>query len=202
MHHIFSNYDSFFFLESLIWDVNFGWFLKYFHALGASIIFFFIYSHIIWAILYKLFYNPRHFIWYSGIFLFLFFIVTSFLGYALPWGQMSYWGVTVICSLLTSIPVFGNYLVELCWGSFVINVVTLWRFFTFHFFLPFVVFNIILFHLYELHRLGSSSPFSFVDNFNYSWMDLVKYYSFKDIWIYIFLFIFFFYILSFFQDFF
>lgn len=140
----------------IIRDTSNGWLLRALHRNGASLFFVCLYLHIGRGIYYGS-YLYRH-VWNIGIVLFFLVMATAFLGYVLPWGQMSFWGATVITNLLTAIPYVGTTLVEWVWGGFRINNATLTRFFTFHFLLPFVILGILILHLLFLHETGSNNP--------------------------------------------
>ena len=145
-------------VEFIMRDVNHGWFIRYTHSNGASMFFLVIYCHLLRNLYYSSYAKPREFLWLSGVVLLLLMMATAFLGYVLPWGQMSFWGVTVITNMFTIIPYFGQSILEWLWGGFVVNNPTLKRFFTFHFFLPFVLIAIVLLHLALLHKEGSGAP--------------------------------------------
>jgi len=156
LHFSGRTYLSFDSVIHIIRDVNYGWLLRIFHANGASFFFLFIYFHIGRG----LYYGSYHFlkVWLRGSTIFLLSIATAFLGYVLPWGQMSFWAATVITNLLSAIPYLGRILVEWVWGGFSVGNATLTRFFAFHFILPFIVLFIVLLHLLFLHKRGSSNP--------------------------------------------
>nr|YP_010890530.1 cytochrome b [Plegadiphilus threskiornis]WIM51536.1 cytochrome b [Plegadiphilus threskiornis] len=137
-------------------DVNFGWMIRFLHANGATFFFIFIYLHISRG----LFYKSYHFtmVWVVGLLIFLLFMGEAFLGYVLPWGQMSYWGATVITNLISAVPYLGSTLVEWLWGGFSVSEPTLTRFFTLHFFLPMGGVALVFLHLLFLHNHGSSNP--------------------------------------------
>jgi ubiquinol-cytochrome c reductase cytochrome b subunit len=158
-------------------DVNYGWLLRTIHANGASFFFICIYLHIGRGI----YYGSYHFIptWFVGVFLLFAVIGTAFIGYVLPWGQISFWGATVITNLLSAIPYLGNDLVQWLWGGFAVDNPTLTRFFTFHFLLPFVVRALTIIHLLFLHQTGSNNPLGI--NRNIDKIPFHPYFSFKDI---------------------
>jgi ubiquinol-cytochrome c reductase cytochrome b subunit len=139
-------------------DINYGWLFRYLHLNGASIIFICLYLHIMRGIYYGSYTYPKELLWYTGILLFLLMIITAFLGYILPWGQMSFWGAMVITNLLSIIPIYGNDLVLLLWGSDFIDGTTLNRFYTLHFLLPFIIIVLVLLHVIILHKEGSNNP--------------------------------------------
>nr|YP_009681754.1 cytochrome b [Eustenogaster scitula]ARO89849.1 cytochrome b [Eustenogaster scitula] len=137
-------------------DVKYGWLIHYIHMNGASMFFLLIYMHIGRNIYYHSF--NLIYTWFSGMLILFLSMATAFLGYVLPWGQMSFWGATVITNLLSAIPYIGNNIVLWLWGGFSINNATLNRFFSFHFILPFIIMLIVMIHLMFLHSTGSSNP--------------------------------------------
>jgi quinol-cytochrome oxidoreductase complex cytochrome b subunit len=145
-------------VEHIMRDVNNGWLIRYIHANGASMFFIVVYFHIFRGLYYGSYMTPRELLWCSGVILFILMMATAFTGYVLPWGQMSFWGATVITSLVTVIPVAGQPLVEWLWGGYTVNNPTLNRFFSFHFCLPFIIAGLTLIHLALLHKEGSNSP--------------------------------------------
>lgn len=145
-------------VEYIMREVNSGWLIRYMHANGASFFFFVVYMHIGRAFIYGSYQHPRILVWASGLVIFITMILIAFLGYVLPWGQMSFWAATVITSLITVVPFVGNDMVMLIWGGFGIGQQTLTRFYSFHFLLPFILCLFILFHLLVLHKTGSSNP--------------------------------------------
>jgi ubiquinol-cytochrome c reductase cytochrome b subunit len=140
----------------IIRDVKIGWFLRILHINGASLFFVLIYIHIRRGILFSSFKNFP--IWLSGTLVLLILIGTAFMGYVLPWGQISFWGATVITNLVSAIPIMGKIIVEWLWGGFSVGGATLNRFFILHFLLPFILRALILIHLISLHITGSNSP--------------------------------------------
>jgi len=136
-------------------DIYFGWWLRFFHANGASFFFAVVYVHMARAIYYGSFVYPKELLWVSGVVIWVLMIVTAFLGYVLPWGQMSFWGAMVITSLLAAIPYVGYDIILLLWGGFSIESATLHRFFSLHFFLPFLILILAIIHLCFLHEYGS-----------------------------------------------
>ena len=139
-------------------DVPNGWFLRYVHANGASMFFIVVYSHIFRGLYYGSYMTPRKLLWCSGVILFILMMATAFTGYVLPWGQMSFWGATVITSMFTIIPIAGRAIVEWLWGGFTIKNPTLNRIFSLHFILPFLIAGVTLIHLALLHKDGSNNP--------------------------------------------
>jgi ubiquinol-cytochrome c reductase cytochrome b subunit len=145
-------------VEHIMRDVNNGWLIRYMHANGASMFFIVVYSHIFRGLYYGSYMTPRELLWCSGVLIFLLMMATAFLGYVLPWGQMSFWGATVITNLFSAIPFAGPAIVEWLWGGFSIDNATLNRFFSLHFILPFAIAGLVIAHIALLHRDGSNNP--------------------------------------------
>jgi len=145
-------------VEYIMRDVPNGWVIRYIHANGASMFFIVVYAHICRGLYYGSYMEPRELLWCSGVILLLLMMGTAFTGYVLPWGQMSFWGATVITSMVTAIPVAGQPIVQWLWGGFTVSNPTLNRFFSIHFFLPFLIAGVSLIHLALLHKEGSNSP--------------------------------------------
>lgn len=145
-------------VEHIMRDVNNGWFIRYVHANGASMFFIVVYSHIFRGLYYGSYMHPRQLLWCSGVIIFILMMGTAFMGYVLPWGQMSFWGATVITNLATAIPIVGQPIVDWLWGGFTINNATLNRFFSLHFLFPFLIAGLSLVHLALLHKDGSNNP--------------------------------------------
>lgn len=157
--HYTANIDlAFSSVEYIMRDVPNGWFIRYVHANGASMFFIVVYSHIFRGLYYGSYMKPRQLLWCSGVILFLLIMGTAFTGYVLPWGQMSFWGATVITNMVTAIPFGGQTIVEWLWGGFTVNAPTLRRFYSVHFLLPFIIAGLTIIHLALLHKVGSSSP--------------------------------------------
>nr|ACY09716.1 cytochrome b [Bactrocera oleae]ACY09898.1 cytochrome b [Bactrocera oleae]ACY09924.1 cytochrome b [Bactrocera oleae] len=158
-------------------DVNYGWLLRTIHANGASFFFICIYLHVGRGIYYGSYlFTPT---WLVGVLILFLVMATAFMGYVLPWGQMSFWGATVITNLLSAIPYLGIDLVQWVWGGFAVDNATLTRFFTFHFILPFIVLAMTLIHLLFLHQTGSNNPIGL--NSNIDKIPFHPYFSYKDI---------------------
>nr|YP_010827571.1 cytochrome b [Raptrix fusca]WFD61167.1 cytochrome b [Raptrix fusca] len=176
---------AFFSVAHICRDVNYGWLLRTLHANGASMFFICIYLHIgrgMYYGSYKLYYT-----WMVGVVILFTVMATAFMGYVLPWGQMSFWGATVITNLLSAIPYLGIDLVQWVWGGFAVDNATLNRFFTFHFVLPFIIVAMVMIHLLFLHQTGSSNPLGL--NSNIDKIPFHPYFTFKDIMGFIFLFL-------------
>ena len=145
-------------VEHIMRDVNNGWLIRYIHANGASMFFIVTYCHIFRGLYYGSYIHPRQLLWCSGVVILILMMGTAFMGYVLPWGQMSFWGATVITSLVTAVPVVGQSIVDWLWGGFTVNNATLNRFFSIHFVLPFVIAGVVILHLALLHKDGSNNP--------------------------------------------
>jgi quinol-cytochrome oxidoreductase complex cytochrome b subunit len=145
-------------VERIMRDVNYGWLVRYAHANGASMFFAIVYIHIFRGLYYGSYKAPRELLWILGVIILVLMIATAFMGYVLPWGQMSYWAATVITSLFSAIPVIGNGIVTFLWGGFTVGDPTLHRFYALHYLLPFVILFVVLLHLVALHRFGSNNP--------------------------------------------
>lgn len=143
-------------IDHIMRDVGGGWFVRLIHANGASLFFFSIYIHMGRGLYFRSY--VLNFTWISGVLIFLITMLTAFLGYVLPWGQMSYWGATVITNLLSAVPYLGRYLVEWVWGGFSVSNATLIRFFSMHYLFPFIVSALVITHLVFLHNQKSSNP--------------------------------------------
>ena len=189
MHYNPSIQEAFNSVEHIMRDVNNGWLIRYLHSNTASAFFFLVYLHIGRGLYYGSYKTPRTLVWTIGTVIFLIMMATAFLGYVLPYGQMSLWGATVITNLMSAIPWIGQDIVEFIWGGFSVNNATLNRFFSLHFVLPFVLAALALMHLIALHdSAGSGNPAGLSGN--YDRIPFAPYYIFKDlITIFIFLFV-------------
>jgi len=158
MHYAANIEIAFESVERIMREVPTGWFLRYMHANGSSMIFILIFSHMARGLYYQSFRTPKQWVWCSGVIIFILMSGVAFLGYTLPWGQMSFWGATVITNIITAVPVIGNEIVVWVWGGFSVNNNTLNRFFSLHYFLSIIVLGLSLLHLILLHEVGSTSP--------------------------------------------
>nr|YP_009742245.1 cytochrome b [Zemeros flegyas]QID90322.1 cytochrome b [Zemeros flegyas] len=158
-------------------NVNYGWLIRTLHANGASFFFICVYLHIGRGIYYESF-NLKY-TWMIGVIILFLLMATAFMGYVLPWGQMSFWGATVITNLLSAIPYLGTMLVNWIWGGFAVDNATLTRFYTFHFLLPFIVLMMVMIHLLFLHQTGSNNPLGI--NSNLDKIPFHPFFSFKDL---------------------
>uniref|UniRef100_Q9TDM7 Cytochrome b n=8 Tax=Cetacea TaxID=9721 RepID=CYB_GLOME len=177
MHYTPDTSTAFSSVAHICRDVNYGWFIRYLHANGASMFFICLYAHIGRSLYYGSYMFQET--WNIGVLLLLTVMATAFVGYVLPWGQMSFWGATVITNLLSAIPYIGTTLVEWIWGGFSVDKATLTRFFAFHFILPFIITTLVAVHLLFLHETGSNNPMGIPSN-----MDMIPfhpYYTIKDI---------------------
>jgi quinol-cytochrome oxidoreductase complex cytochrome b subunit len=145
-------------VEHIMRDVNDGWLIRYIHANGASFFFIVVYLHIFRGLYYGSYITPRESLWCSGVVIFILMMATAFMGYVLPWGQMSFWGATVITNLFSAIPFIGKNIVDWLWGGFAVDNPTLNRFFSLHFTFPFLILGAVFIHLSLLHEVGSNNP--------------------------------------------
>ena len=145
-------------VERIMRDVNSGWLIRYIHMNGASFFFIAVYIHIFRGLYYGSYKAPRELLWMLGVVIMLLMMATAFMGYVLPWGQMSFWGATVITNLFSAIPLVGEHVVTWLWGGFSVDNPTLNRFFALHYLLPFVIFAVVVLHIIALHRFGSNNP--------------------------------------------
>nr|QWB85779.1 cytochrome b [Phlyctenosis sp. N135] len=157
-------------------DVNYGWLIRTIHANGASLFFICLYIHIGRGMYYSSYFLKET--WMVGVTIFFMLMATAFLGYVLPWGQMSFWGATVITNLLSAVPYLGTNIVQWVWGGFAVDNATLTRFFTFHFMLPFIVTAMVMVHLMFLHQTGSTNPLGTKSNIDK--VPFHPYFSYKD----------------------
>jgi quinol-cytochrome oxidoreductase complex cytochrome b subunit len=176
-------------VEHIMRDVNNGWLIRYLHANGASMFFIVVYSHLLRGLFYGSYMHPREHLWCSGILIFLLMMATAFMGYVLPWGQMSFWGATVITNLFSAIPFVGPFIVEWLWGGYSVDNATLNRFFSLHYLMPFAIVGLAIAHIALLHKDGSNNPIgidSSVDK-----IPFFPYFYFKDLFsIFVFILIF------------
>ena len=145
-------------VELIVRDVNFGWLLRNVHAAGASMFFFAVYIHMFRGLYYGSYKEPREVLWILGVIIYLLMMATGFMGYVLPWGQMSFWGATVITNLFSAVPYVGDSIVTLLWGGYSIGNPTLNRFFSLHYLLPFVIAGVVVLHVWALHVAGQNNP--------------------------------------------
>jgi ubiquinol-cytochrome c reductase cytochrome b subunit len=166
-------------VEHIMRDVNNGWLIRYLHANGASMFFIVVYCHIFRGLYFGSYIYPRGQLWASGVIIFLLMMATAFMGYVLPWGQMSFWGATVITNLFSAIPFIGGSIVEWLWGGFSVDNATLNRFFSLHYLMPFAIAGLTLVHLSLLHTVGSNNPLGV--NTNVDSVSFYPYFYVKDL---------------------
>src|SRR5690606_19480620 len=145
-------------VEHIMRDVNYGWLLRYMHANGASMFFIAVYIHIFRGLYYGSYKQPREVVWFLGLVIFLLMMATAFMGYVLPWGQMSFWGAKVITGLFGAIPLVGEPIQQWLLGGFAPDNAALNRFFSLHYLLPFVIVGVVILHIWALHIPGSGNP--------------------------------------------
>lgn len=145
-------------VEHIMRDVNYGWLLRYLHSNGASMFFVAVYIHMFRGMYYGSYKEPREVLWILGVIIYLLMMATGFLGYTLPWGQMSFWGATVITNFFSAFPLVGETIVTWLWGGFAVGNPTLQRFFSLHYLLPFVIAGVVVLHIWALHVVGQNNP--------------------------------------------
>ena len=153
--HVDHAFDS---IEHIMRNVNHGWLIRYIHMNGASFFFIVVYIHIFRGLYYGSYKAPRELLWWLGIIILLLMMATAFMGYVLPWGQMSFWGATVITNLFSAIPLIGDNITQWLWGGYSVDNPTLSRFYTLHFLLPFLIVGVVILHIVALHTHGSNNP--------------------------------------------
>ncbi|WP_279479949.1 cytochrome b N-terminal domain-containing protein [Aureimonas sp. SK2] len=158
MHYAANSGIAFQSVESIMRDVNWGWMLRYMHANGASFFFIAVYIHIFRGLYYGSYKAPREIMWILGVIIFLLMMATAFMGYVLPWGQMSFWGATVITGFFTAFPGIGGPIQTLLLGGFAVDNATLNRFFALHYLLPFMIAGVVILHIWALHVVGQTNP--------------------------------------------
>ncbi|MEM9706287.1 MAG: cytochrome b N-terminal domain-containing protein [Pseudomonadota bacterium] len=145
-------------VEKIMRDVNYGWLMRYVHSNGASMFFIAVYLHMFRGLYYGSYKEPREVLWILGVVIFLLMMATAFMGYVLPWGQMSFWGATVITNLFSAIPLFGSDITTWLWGGFAVDNPTLNRFFSLHYLMPFAIAGVVVLHVWALHVPGNNNP--------------------------------------------
>ena len=158
MHYIAHADLAFSSVEHIMRDVNYGWLIRYVHANGASMFFLAVYIHIFRALYYGSYKSPREVIWIIGMLIYFLMMATAFLGYVLPWGQMSFWGATVITNLFSAIPLIGESITHWLWGGYSVDNPTLTRFFSLHYLFPFLILGLVILHIWALHVPGNNNP--------------------------------------------
>ena len=167
-------------IQHIMRDVEWGWLLRYTHMVGAHFFFIVVYIHIMRGLYYGSYKPPREVLWWMGVIILFLMILTAFMGYVLPWGQMSYWGATVITNLLSVIPFIGENVVVWLWGGYSVGDPTLNRFFALHYLMPFVIVGVVFLHLWALHHKGSNNPKGIDLKKDTDWIPFHPYYTIKD----------------------
>jgi ubiquinol-cytochrome c reductase cytochrome b subunit len=169
-------------IERIMRDVNYGWLIRYVHMNGGSMFFLVVYIHIFRGLYFGSYKPPRELLWWLGIVILLLMMMTAFMGYVLPWGQMSFWGATVITNLFSAIPWIGDAIVTWLWGGFSLGNPTLQRFFSLHYLLPFVIVGVVVLHLWALHVHGSNNPLGIDRKSEKDSIPFHPYYTIKDLY--------------------
>ena len=185
MHYTPSTILAFDSIEHIMRDVNYGWLIRYIHSNGASMFFLAVFIHMFRGLYYGSYKEPREIIWILGVVIFLLMIITAFMGYVLPWGQMSFWGATVITNLVGTIPVIGEPILTLLLGGFSVDNPTLNRFFSLHYLLPFVIFGVVILHIWALHVTGNNNPTGIEVKDEKDTISFHPYYTVKDLFAYV-----------------
>ena len=185
MHYVPNTSLAFDSIEHIMRDVNYGWLIRYMHSNGASMFFLAVFIHMFRGLYYGSYKEPREIIWILGVVIFLLMIITGFMGYVLPWGQMSFWGATVITNLVATIPVIGEPVLTLLLGGYSVDNPTLNRFFSLHYLLPFVIFGVVILHIWELHVTGNNNPTGIEVKDSKDTISFHPYYTVKDLFAYV-----------------
>ncbi len=167
-------------VEHIMRDVNYGWLLRYMHSNGASMFFIAVYIHMFRGLYYGSYKAPREVLWILGVILLLLMMATAFMGYVLPWGQMSFWGATVITNFFSAIPVVGKSITEWLWGGYAVGNPTLNRFFSLHYLLPFMIAGVVGLHIWALHIPGNNNPTGVLVKTRQDTLPFHPYYTIKD----------------------
>ncbi len=181
MHYTPTAAGAFDSIEHIMRDVNWGWLLRYMHANGASFFFVVVYVHIFRGLYYGSYKAPREVLWMLGVVILILMMATAFMGYVLPWGQMSFWGATVITNLFSAVPLVGEQIVHWLWGGFAVGEPTLQRFFSLHYLLPFVIVGVVILHIWALHIPGSNNPLGIDVKSPADQLPFHPYYTVKDL---------------------
>ena len=169
-------------VELIVRDVNYGWLLRNIHACGASMFFFAVYIHMFRGLYYGSYKEPREVLWILGVIIYLLMMATGFMGYVLPWGQMSFWGATVISNIFTAIPLVGENIKQLVLGGFAVGNPTLNRFFSLHYLLPFIIAAVVALHIWALHVPGNNNPVGVDVKDSRDTVPFHPYYTMKDLY--------------------
>ena len=181
MHYTPSVEGAFASIEHIMRDVNYGWLIRYIHMNGASFFFIVVYIHIFRGLYYGSYKSPREVLWWLGLIILLLMMATAFMGYVLPWGQMSFWGATVITNLFSAVPIVGTSVVEWLWGGFAVDNALLNRFFALHYLFPFLIVGVVILHIVALHTHGSNNPLGIDRKGPQDSIPFHPYYTIKDL---------------------
>ena len=181
MHYTPSVEGAFASIEHIMRDVNYGWLIRYIHMNGASFFFIVVYIHIFRGLYYGSYKSPREVLWWLGLTILLLMMATAFMGYVLPWGQMSFWGATVITNLFSAVPIVGTAVVEWLWGGFAVDNALLNRFFALHYLFPFLIVGVVILHIVALHTHGSNNPLGIDKKGPQDSIPFHPYYTIKDL---------------------
>ncbi|MFQ5775481.1 MAG: cytochrome bc complex cytochrome b subunit [Kiloniellaceae bacterium] len=177
--HVDYAFDS---VERIMRDVNYGWLLRYLHTNGGSFFFIVVYIHVFRGLYYGSYKTPRELLWILGVVILILMMMTAFMGYVLPWGQMSFWAATVITNLFSAIPLVGEGIVTWLWGGFSVDNPTLNRFYALHYLLPFVLVGVVVIHIWALHVFGSNNPLGIDTKGPQDTIPFHPYYTVKDLY--------------------
>ena len=180
MHYVPNADLAFASVDHIMRDINYGWLIRYLHANGASMFFLVVYVHIFRGLYYGSYTNPRQLVWCTGVVILLLMILTAFMGYVLPWGQMSFWAATVITNLVSAVPYVGEIILNWLWGGYSVDNATLNRFFSFHYLFPFILTGLIGIHIVYLHEHGSNNSLGII--FKSDKIPFTPYFTVKDIY--------------------
>ncbi|MBT4109231.1 MAG: cytochrome b [Pelagibacterales bacterium] len=181
MHYTPTVEGAFASIEHIMRDVNYGWLIRYIHMNGSSFFFIVVYIHIFRGLYYGSYKSPREVLWWLGLVILLLMMATAFMGYVLPWGQMSFWGATVITNLFSAVPVVGTAVVEWLWGGFAVDNALLNRFFALHYLFPFLIVGVVILHIIALHTHGSNNPLGIDKKGPQDSIPFHPYYTIKDL---------------------
>jgi ubiquinol-cytochrome c reductase cytochrome b subunit len=184
MHYAPTTLNAFDSIEHIMRNVNYGWLIRYMHSNGASMFFLAVFIHMFRGLYYGSYKEPREVIWILGCIIYFLMIMTAFMGYVLPWGQMSFWAATVIINLVGALPIIGDTLTQLLLGGFAVDNPTLNRFFSLHYLLPFIIFGVVLLHIWALHVPGNNNPIGISVQGKQDTVSFHPYYTIKDFFAY------------------
>jgi ubiquinol-cytochrome c reductase cytochrome b subunit len=180
MHYTPTVEGAFASIEHIMRDVNYGWLIRYIHMNGSSFFFIVVYIHVFRGLYYGSYKSPREVLWWLGLVILLLMMATAFMGYVLPWGQMSFWGATVITNIFSAVPVVGTTIVEWLWGGFALDNALLNRFFALHYLFPFLIVAVVILHIVALHTHGSNNPLGINKKGPQDSIPFHPYYTIKD----------------------